>query len=465
MVIERHPALSAVIRRKPSATKKDSTQAWLGKLKKINLEDCVSFLEDYDDSQQGMTRLFEAQHNTWFDAYSTTKPLWRVIVVNRRHVIFVWHHIICDGVGGVAFHKTLLSSLNEVARGQSAYSSHRITDSSKAPLQDSNISLLQSRGFRSSLTNAVITFLYMMLLNLFLPKRLWVFSDALALRKGGMPSKQSDPTVTKLQHLRLDSTTMASCLRFCKSHGITFTMFLVTLTNITLSTDIYPFASTGSTGTQIDLRRFLGRHSKEEADDILNCSSTIYYRRSMVPFRQMKSSSETQSKSCASTIPVDIEFFKSNVLRYSDHLIKNSLPTIPPKTPQAINDLLLMSTMPSDLESFGEQVFPMTATMLKGSWSFSNLGVFCPNPEPEGIEAKWSIDDIQFSCAAFEKSVSYTIYLGLISMKNGACMINAAFQDGVISEDVVARLLQGLERRVFGLLEEEEKRVASSSCI
>jgi hypothetical protein len=460
LVIERHPALSVIIRREPSTTKKGSTRAWLAKLETIDLEECVSFLDNYDDSQPGMAQFFEDQHNTWFDTSSTTKPLWRVVVVNRRHAVFIWHHIICDGMGGVAFHRTLVSCLNEVARERRSPLDSLTINASKAPLQEPGTSTLQSKGFRPFLPAMIMLVLYLTLLHLLVPKKLWLFSDSASSRKPGSITKSPGRNVTKVRQLILEPATLIASLQFCKRHRITFATFLATLINITLATDIYPSARFGSIGTQVDVRRFLGRTPQQEIDDVFNCSGTVYYRRSTVPFRQSPPPSEaSSSKTNNNAIPVDIGFFESNAARYSQHLTESMLPILPPRSPKVVSELLLVTTLPEDLEPFGNQFFPTAGAMFRGCWSFSNLGVFRPNPEPEGDEARWSVEDMQFSCATFEQSVSYDIYFALISTKGGACTISATFQDGTISEDTVERLLQRIEGRVLGLLEEEAKAV------
>lgn len=60
------------------------------------MQDCVSFVDDYDDSDIGMRRLFQKVRREWFDTEDKTQPLWKAIVVNRVHVQFVYHHAVCD---------------------------------------------------------------------------------------------------------------------------------------------------------------------------------------------------------------------------------------------------------------------------------------------------------------------------------------------------------------------------------
>ena len=79
-------------------------------MKEIDLTDCVQFVHEEVD-EKGLTELLEREHNKWFN-YEATKPLWRVVVVNHVHVLFVFHHAICDGWSGVLFHQSLLSALN-----------------------------------------------------------------------------------------------------------------------------------------------------------------------------------------------------------------------------------------------------------------------------------------------------------------------------------------------------------------
>ncbi|KAF9044747.1 hypothetical protein BDZ89DRAFT_1058845 [Hymenopellis radicata] len=43
---------------------------------------------------------------------TTNEPLWRIVVVDERVVVFVWHHGIGDGMSGVAFHTNLRHALS-----------------------------------------------------------------------------------------------------------------------------------------------------------------------------------------------------------------------------------------------------------------------------------------------------------------------------------------------------------------
>ncbi|KAF8916217.1 alcohol acetyltransferase-domain-containing protein [Mucidula mucida] len=71
------------------------------KLDQINLDDVVEFVAARD-----IADVLKEQFATPFDTQAKL-PLWRIIVLDERMVVFAFHHGIGDGLSGLAFHKTL----------------------------------------------------------------------------------------------------------------------------------------------------------------------------------------------------------------------------------------------------------------------------------------------------------------------------------------------------------------------
>jgi hypothetical protein len=112
-VIREHPALSAIGVSQPSEKKEGNHRLWEAVLPAVYLENCVEFLDVDLDGDATLCQVFENAHSHWFDTQNKTKPWWKAIVVNGIQVVFVYHHSIGDGLSGYAFHRSLLTALND----------------------------------------------------------------------------------------------------------------------------------------------------------------------------------------------------------------------------------------------------------------------------------------------------------------------------------------------------------------
>jgi hypothetical protein len=75
VVIEQHPSLYVLGLPRPSSKKEGSHRAWKARLKSIDLEDCTTSIDNYDDAELGMQAIFQKTHNEWFDLEDRTRPL------------------------------------------------------------------------------------------------------------------------------------------------------------------------------------------------------------------------------------------------------------------------------------------------------------------------------------------------------------------------------------------------------
>lgn len=112
-VINQHPALSIIGVTRPSTKKAGNHRLWEAHLAVINFLDCVEFREVALESDEQLSSVIAGFNNTWFDVNDKTKPLWKLVVLNQKTVVFVFHHYISDGLSGYAFHRALISALNE----------------------------------------------------------------------------------------------------------------------------------------------------------------------------------------------------------------------------------------------------------------------------------------------------------------------------------------------------------------
>jgi hypothetical protein len=117
-VINQHPSLATILESQPSTKKKGNKRTWEALLKKIDMTECVEFVNEEIEQGKGLERVLEVEHNKWFDVKEKNKPLWRVVVVNGAHVLFVYHHGICNRKSGLIFHQSLLNALNKTCKAR-----------------------------------------------------------------------------------------------------------------------------------------------------------------------------------------------------------------------------------------------------------------------------------------------------------------------------------------------------------
>src|ERR1700709_1242888 len=112
LVIHEHPALWLIGVKQPSQRKEGNNRMWEARLPSIIFKDCVQFVNENNEGDAGILKIFKKAHNQWFDTGNKSKPWWKLIVVNGRNLIFLYHHSIGDGLCGYAFHRSFLAALN-----------------------------------------------------------------------------------------------------------------------------------------------------------------------------------------------------------------------------------------------------------------------------------------------------------------------------------------------------------------
>lgn len=443
------------------ATKKGRHRQWAARLLSIDLKQCVSFINDYDDSN-GLTHLIEKENNNWFDIDDCTAPLWRVLVVNHRHVIFTFQHGIADGVSGVLFHKHLRTALNErLTRGDNN-DDVILTTLSPPTAQlytDPQEVFLRSGKYSLSRVSVALEFLLLIIIRTFIPFRYLLFGD---LSVPPVPPVSPIPPissrcVTNLESFRLDNSTTAKCVELCRVHDVTFTTLLYNLILTTLATDIYPEAAISLSGTALDLRRYLDPASPfiEEdgnAQEIRNFATTTYFRPWLRAFRAAKKpqpSSELEGE----RHPLDIQRFWASAKSYHSYLTATVASGTPGHTPPAVMSSLSSTLIGEDVEDFAESL-KAVAIFSKCCWMLSNLGVVDGANTGDSAPG-WSIDGIEFAASAFGNAWGYILYCGAVSLKGGDCVVNVTFQEGVITREKVNKLLEGVQARLRVLLHNE----------
>lgn len=435
IVIEQHPALYLTSLLRPSSKKEGNHRGWNGRLKNIDLEGCTTFLDNYDDSELGIQALFQKTHNEWFDLEDSTRPLWRLIIVNHVHVLFVWQHLVCDGKGGIAFHKSLLAALNKVAgEGNLATVTSNIVKTSTKPLSTDAAVQYKESGYKPSIVLTIYKVIGLILFRLWYGQRNMFFSDAVYSKKVPVlgQAKKEDRCVTSIQGFRLSPTTLKNCLVACKKNQATFTSLLATVVDITLATDVYPLSKARILIRQIDLRRYL-----PQTDNMVNMSSAIGRVSRVNKYREVD----------GELLPNSSRFW--DLAREDSAWLHAHLSEAKGKTPEPIRDSLIPT--PEDEEPFASQIMPNISIAAEGSYAISNLGAVDRNFDHVEGHGSWELGAIEFSCCATAPCVGSLFYFAVLSLKGGGCAVNVSYEKGVLPDEKIQSILEKVKQRMTSI--------------
>lgn len=82
---------------------------------KLRVLDSFTFGDVFSVSSEPIERLIESRGTVFF-TYNDAKPLWRVVLVGRRELVFYCDHIGFDGNAGLNFHKLFAQALRDTAK-------------------------------------------------------------------------------------------------------------------------------------------------------------------------------------------------------------------------------------------------------------------------------------------------------------------------------------------------------------
>lgn len=96
----------------------------------------------------------------------------KLIVVNRVHVLFIFHHSVCDGIGGTEFHRSLLAALNTFAKDDVISTSCGLTvNTPDTPLSMDAIQIFQEQKRSTSMLRIVLLYVWLLVLRFCLRKK------------------------------------------------------------------------------------------------------------------------------------------------------------------------------------------------------------------------------------------------------------------------------------------------------
>ncbi|EMD39292.1 hypothetical protein CERSUDRAFT_82027 [Gelatoporia subvermispora B] len=250
-------ALTKVISRQPPlAVRFSPDRHHFLRLPTIDLSPLVEFVDDVS-----LQDVLEAQFLRRFDT-DAEAPLWRLVVVNGRTVVFAYQHAIGDGQSGIAFHRALWTALNELE--------YPITSASYIAIVPEHIELVPPS---EKLLDVSVSFtrLCKVLWNSFAPK---VLTKTTSWSGGPIPTIPSTKAAVRI--LEYTPQEAAKILKQCKAHNATLTGLLLALTAAILSHIVAADPSlkrykTISMSVPITLRRFTGATADTMCNHVSMC--------------------------------------------------------------------------------------------------------------------------------------------------------------------------------------------------
>lgn len=451
-VIKANPPLCAVGVSLPSSSTGKHT-LHLALLHKIDLQKCVVFMDGDEDTEVGPA-LLENAHNTWdWTDDEPDTPWWKLLVVGRKHVVFVYHHFVGDGMSGTVFHREFLAALNSLP-----------PDSKPVPTQvsltyPSTIQYPLEPTEHSNVTPSIPRLLWKMfiwyLLRLFFGGKL-VFGDLPRPR----PYVQSvvaktvytNRTITRVLSYRIPSHKMRAVLSACRANQTTFTPLLFTLLNLTLAADFYPQARFGASRFAFDLRPYLPAAEFGDlvrTNVIMNAAAGSAHIHYMEPFRKAVAKYNSSNDQVGK-----VSSFRSTVWQ----LVREHKSKMDGDIYGSIRDWMAGTLIGNTIEDFMTTSMPRIGHFTSDAYLVSNLGPF--SSIPKGVattgDAKeaWAIDDMQFSAAATNGNVgTRSLVLNVAGVAGGDTVINVSYEDGVIDRETVGAVLEKAMEKLDWLLD------------
>lgn len=454
-----HSAIGAVISAYPElaligvaapASKVGKQILQIAALHEIDLDSCIEFR----DEEKGVGINYdqvERIHNEWDmtgEKLIAGKPWWKVIVINQRQVIFAFHHLVSDGRFGTIFHREFLAALN-----------------SPEILQRPPIRFVKIDPERLRLTKEVerfglqktalplliaIRMLLIFLARMFFGKGMF-FHDlpkprmyaTLSETTDGSPPKHR--TTTRISTLRVSQSRTRPIIEACRQRGTTFTPLLIAMVLCELATDRYPDAKLGLLFCALDMRPV---YPKNETlfGRIIQCSGGSGHLTWVSEYQKIfRHSSKSLSKiGSYAERDVDVELAWKLIKRYHESLKKQ----VNPDDPKILKNMRAGNTTAPYLEDTQSTQFPALGFHARNAFQVSNLGIFSTTQEDEG---PWKIDDMSFSTATVNGNLSVPLNINVIGIQGGDLVINASYEDGILSEDLVSEILEGVVGKMEAL--------------
>ncbi|GKT51137.1 uncharacterized protein ColSpa_11318 [Colletotrichum spaethianum] len=451
-VVTKYPELSLVGVVKAVDNKKHLLS--LASLNIVDLDSCVEFI---DEEQNIDAEFLETLHNQWQWADGEVKPgqpWWKVIVIGRQDVIFVFHHLVCDGAFGMTFHREFLVALNAAA-----ISELNSTPSHKVQLNAESVRLskrLEDNIHKKPSMLGVMYNLFMFLFyRLFYAKKLFFmnFPKPKVLLTDPMAITQpADRTATKVVTCRIPAEKTKAIIDACRAHSTTFTPFLAVMIAGTLATDFYPNAEVGFTRYAVDMRATgCFETSSEYEGKLLNLAASLPEPEWLKKYRLAFPKSSLQGEKQQEITPtVDAKAVWALIQDYGRRMKESCAGG---KDSHLYKSWISGNALGPSLEEFAAKL-PTMGLFMQNSFSVSNVGALRTVPQDLNVEEPVvKIEDVQFSAGPVQGAVGYHgIVFNVAGVAGGDTVINACTEKDMAPDGMPQAVLDGVMARIDALL-------------
>lgn len=434
-VVTKYPELGMVYFLRESTKKSSQHRLFSGLLPQIDLDKHVEFIEiPVEEETCGLTATIERYHGHWFDR--SAQPPWKLVIVNDRHALLVFDHLITDGKGSTFILESLLQALNTPSVEDNDSPIVEISTEIKGfPEEDP----VKCSGRKPSLLFAIMSYITFWCLRLFYREADLFFSDAVYQERALTfvnPMKEDNLVVTNVHTLRLEAEIVQKCLKACRQHQTSFTSLLHTLIKVTLAADFYPNAKFSHSETVVDVRPYL---LPQERENVMSTAVSMISSYDRLPnFRRAGQGSNSESE-----VGFDADLLWELARKHKAHITKDLRHGKSwMKAWQAIDFI------GEDEEDYISQFLPGLKLVQKYAFNVSNLGAF-ENPVDSG---PWVISNMEFSAGAIKAGYGVNLSFNVSGCQGGATVIHVSSDGESLSSEFVDSLVSRIESRMLAIV-------------
>ena len=396
-VINQHSALGITIFDETS-----KNPSWV-RLKQIDLTKIVRFVNGEMGGE--ITPIIESAHQTGFGSLEEL-PLWRVVVVSWpsedvRHYIDVgifFHHGMCDGKSGIAFHIAFLDALNNLP----------IAEKHPSIIDVPKLDMLPPIEEAHKLPLSIFFIVSQLL------KSIWPASPDKSCWTG--QPIHSEHNVTRLRTLFLPSDVVEILFNLCRKHNVTITSLLTVIIARVLA-ETFPQYTRFTNTTAMSFRRFTGTDNRA----MVNYVSSFGHR--------FSSTATHDHIQCGGE-------FNWDAVKVCHQEIKNA--TASPKN-QQVGLLKFLN----DYEGWFRKKVGQNR---EHSFQVSNVGVI--DGQKTGKDNPW-IERMIFSQSSSVTGAA--LVFSIASAKGGELAIALTWQEGIVEVESAEKVLDILELHLHRL--------------
>ncbi|KAL8696670.1 MAG: hypothetical protein Q9224_002679 [Gallowayella concinna] len=400
-LLHRHPSLCCYVEGE------HTLKPTFRRLKTIQVKDVVQIVGL--QQRHSLAQKLQELHDLEWPA--GPNPLWKLVVMREQphgsinstlHIALVYHHVIGDGLSGVAFHRSLLHEISSIGKD-----THHLQQAPETVDTPSSTSLLEPIEKLISLPVGWL-FLIRQVVQEYAPQ--WLVGTSSPFW-AGMPTKPLSecPLRSRLRLVSIQADELQLLLRESKRHKVTLTSLLTAAIVFALAVKL-PGASRFLGITPYTLRRVTGT----AMDEMVN-QSTIFetdYPAEMLDCIRKTSNATEHAKSLWTAAA----YFYAQM---QDELTK---------CPR--DNLVGLLAYVSDYVKFYEKKIGRTR---EATFEVSNVGVF--RTSEESLPGNWTLKDMTFTQGAQPIGTAFTV--NCVSVQGGPLTMAIAWQDSVIDEDIV----------------------------